>query len=78
MLSLAARRVNDRAVIELAVDEVSSAGDERQVSEAVGCWLWSSTGYRPGTVDLFKHPWVEDITDGVDLDLVNNKTNVNV
>jgi hypothetical protein len=27
LLSLAARRVNDRAVIELAVDEVSSAGD---------------------------------------------------
>ena len=44
MLSLAARRVNYRAVIELAVDEVSSAGDERQVSEAVGSWLWSSTG----------------------------------
>ncbi len=35
----AARRVNDRVVIELAVDDVSSAGDERQVGEAVECRL---------------------------------------
>jgi hypothetical protein len=49
----AARRINDRVVIELAVDDVSSAGDERQVGEAVECRLWSSAGNRPGTEDLF-------------------------
>jgi hypothetical protein len=35
MLSPAARRVNDHVVIELAVDDVSGAGNERQVGEAI-------------------------------------------
>jgi hypothetical protein len=55
MLSLAARGVNDRAVIELTVDDSSSAGDQCKVREAVGGWLRSSTFNRPSTIDLGKH-----------------------
>jgi len=77
LLSLAARRVNDRAVIELALDDASSAGDERQVGEVVERRLWSSAGNRPGTEDLCKHRRVGSLLDGVDLNLVNNEANVN-
>ena len=77
MLSLAARGVNDRVVIELAVDDVSSAGDERQVGEAVGRRLWPSASKRPGAIDLFKHRRVGRLFDGVDLNLVNNEADVN-
>src|SRR5688500_13564440 len=53
--SLAARRVNDRVTIELTIDDVPSTGDERQVGEAIGCWLWFGTSNRPGAEDLCKH-----------------------
>ena len=46
--SLAARCVNDRVVVEITVDDVSRAGDKRQVGEAVGRRLRSSAGNRPG------------------------------
>src|SRR3990172_13218265 len=76
--SLAARGENDRVLIERAVDDVSSAGDERQVREAVGCRLWPSAGNRAGAVDLGKHLRLGGLLDGVDLCPVDNEANVNV
>ncbi|HEX7394789.1 MAG TPA: hypothetical protein VF313_07675, partial [Anaerolineaceae bacterium] len=64
-------------LIELAVIEVSRAGDERQVGEAVECWLWPSAGNRPGAEDLFEHRRIGRLLDGVDLNLVNNEADVN-
>ena len=75
-LSLAARRINDRVAIEAAVDDVSCAGDESQVGEAVGRRLWSSAGNRPGTEDLCKHRRVGRLLDGADLCPVDNEASV--
>jgi hypothetical protein len=65
-------------VIELAVDDISSTGDERQVRKTVECWLWSSTGNWSGTIDLCKYRRVRRFLDGVNLNLVNTEVNVNV
>ena len=73
-----ARGIHHRAVIELTIYNVSCASNQRKVRKTIGGRLWPSAINRPGAVDLGKHPWVEDIIDGVDLDLVNNETNVNV
>ena len=69
LLSFAERGVNDHVVIVLAIDDVSSAGDKRQVGEAVE---------RTGTKDLCTHRWVGSLLDGVGLNLVNLEANVNV
>ncbi len=78
MLSRAARGVNDRVAIELTVDDVTSAGDERQMGEAVGRWLWSGAGHRPGAVDLRQHRRVGRLFEGVDLDPVDNEANFSI
>lgn len=49
--SLAARREDDRVVIEPAVDNVPGAGDERQMGEAVGRRLRSDASQQPGAED---------------------------
>lgn len=74
--SLAARRVNDDALVEPAVDELSSAGDERQVGKAVGRRLWSCAGNRPGAEDPYKHRRVGRLLDGVGFYLANDELNV--
>ncbi len=55
-------------MIVLAVDDISSAGNERQVGKAVK---------RPGTEDLCKHRRIGRGLAGVDLNLVNTEGNVN-
>src|SRR6185295_20407239 len=65
-------------MIELTVDDVSSTCDERQVGESIGCWLWSSASYRPGTEDLCKHDRVRRLLFGVNPVLVDNEAYVNI
>ena len=76
MLSTAARRINDRVVIELAIDDISSASDQRQVGEPVKCRLWTSAGYRTGTEDLCQYCRVGSLLVGVDFNLVNYEINI--
>src|SRR3989304_1254768 len=76
--SLAARGENDRVAIERAVDDISGAGDERQVGEAIGCRLWSRAGHRAGAVDLGKHLRLGRLLDRVDLCPLDNQANVKV
>src|SRR3970040_1750296 len=76
--SLAARGENDRVAIERAVDDISSAGDERQVGEAIGRRLRPHARHRAGAVDLRKHLWLGRLLDRVDLCPLDNEANVNV
>ena len=75
--SLPVRRIHDYVVIELAVDNVSSTGDQRKVRESVGSRLRSRAGKRPGAIDLCKYCWVGRLLDRVVLNLVNAEGNVN-
>ncbi len=71
MLSLAVCRVNDDVVIELSVDNISRAGNQRQVGEAVEGWLWFCAVNRSGTENLCEHRRVGRLLEGVELNLVN-------
>jgi len=60
VLSLAARGVNDRVVIVLALYEFSCASDQGEVGEAVGPRL------RPAPEDLCHHLWIGNLLNGID------------
>jgi hypothetical protein len=52
MVLLNLRRENNDMMVELSVDDVSSAGNERKMGETVVGWLWFFAVNWTGTVNL--------------------------